>query len=244
MFRKKILRVKNLSLVHGDHFILKDIDLEVSQGDFLALIGPNGGGKTTLIKCILGFIKPSRGEIYLWEKPLREFREWQRIGYVSQRAGDLVDTLTPLTVRDFITLPSKWYRCPIDKGFLKNLTEMFGLISLLDKRLNRLSYGQLQRVYIVRALVLKPQLLILDEPSVGLDFISQENFYNLLGELNERGITILLVTHETWLLTKKITQVACLNQRLFFHGDHEEFCVFAQKKEFYTEYHRLEHTHW
>lgn len=244
MFNKRILRVENLSFAYGNHFILQDINLEVYQGDFLAIVGPNGGGKSTLIKCILGFLKPFKGRIYLWERSLKEFKDWQKIGYVPQRAGDLIDVLTPLTVKEFLMLPSKWYDYPVNLTFFNSLLELFGLVNLLDKKLHELSYGQLQRAYIVRALILKPQLLILDEPSVGLDFISQDTFYKLLGDLNDQGITILLVTHETWLLTKKIKQVACLNQKLFFHGKHEEFCIFAQKEEFYTEYHRVEHTHW
>jgi len=239
-----LIEVKHLSFRYNNHWILKDINLSVRKGDFLAIIGPNGGGKSTLIKCVLGFLKPQRGEVYLWGKKVEEFKDWHKIGYVPQRAGELIDFLTPLTVKEFLFLPSQWYKKSIKSDVMEKLIEVFGIKNLLNKKLGELSYGQLQRTYIIRALILEPEVLILDEPSVGLDFFSQEIFYKTLGEFHKRGLTIILITHETWLLTKLVNKVACLNQKLFFHGDHESFCVISKKPEFYSDYHKIEHSHW
>lgn len=239
-----VIKVEKLSFYYKNQCILKNINLEVQKGDFLALIGPNGGGKSTLIKCILNFLKPQEGKIWLWNQKNCSFKEWFRIGYVPQRAGNLIDHLTPLTVREFIFLPITWYKKDVNSKYVEFLFEKFGIKSLLNHKIGELSYGQLQRAYLIRALMLEPELLILDEPSVGLDFFTQEVFYQTLGEFHQRGLTIVLITHETWLLTKWVNKVACLNQRLFFHGDHENFCVFAQKKDFFTAYHKIEHTHW
>jgi len=239
-----LIQVKNLYFSYEGHVVLKDISLEVKQGDFLAIIGPNGGGKSTLIKCVLGILKPLKGEVFLWGEPLDKFKDWYKIGYVPQRAGEIVDYLNPITVKEFLKLPEKWYGKKIKKELFEQLLDKFGVRSFLNKRLGELSYGQLQRAYIIRALVLEPELLILDEPSVGLDFFSQDAFYQLLGEFYQRGLTIVLITHETWLLTKWVNKVACVNQRLFFHGTHESFCTLSTKKEFFSDYHKIEHIHW
>jgi zinc transport system ATP-binding protein len=239
-----IIEVQNLCFSYEDHIILENINLKVEKGDFLALIGPNGGGKTTLARCILGFLTPTKGKIFLWGEEIRNFKNWHKIGYVPQRAGDLIDSLTPLSVKEFLLLPFKWYKVSLKPSLLDKLTEKFGMKNLLNKKIGELSYGQLQRSYIVRALILDPEILILDEPSVGLDFFTQEVFYETLGEFHKRGLTIILITHETWLLTKWVNKVACINQKLYFHGDHESFCIMAKKLEFFPEHHKIEHTHW
>jgi zinc transport system ATP-binding protein len=239
-----IIEVQNLCFSYEDHLILENINLKVEKGDFLALIGPNGGGKTTLARCILGFLTPTKGKIFLWGEEIRNFKNWHKIGYVPQRAGDLIDSLTPLSVKEFLLLPFKWYKVSQKPSLLDKLTEKFGMKNLLNKKIGELSYGQLQRSYIVRALILDPEILILDEPSVGLDFFTQEVFYETLGEFHKRGLTIILITHETWLLTKWVNKVACINQKLYFHGDHESFCIMAKKLEFFPEHHKIEHTHW
>uniref|UniRef100_A0A7V6CDP2 Metal ABC transporter ATP-binding protein n=1 Tax=Thermodesulfobacterium geofontis TaxID=1295609 RepID=A0A7V6CDP2_9BACT len=239
-----VIEVQNLYFYYEQHLVLEDINLKVEKGDFLALIGPNGGGKTTLAKCILGFLIPSKGRVFLWGKEIKNFKSWHKIGYVPQRAGDLIDSLTPLSVKEFLLLPFKWYDISLKPSLLDKLIEKFGMKNLLNKKIGELSYGQLQRSYIVRALISDPEILILDEPSVGLDFFTQEVFYETLEEFHKKGLTIILITHETWLLTKWVNKVACINQKLYFHGDHESFCVMAKKLEFFREYHKIEHTHW
>jgi len=128
-----ILKVNSLSFSYDEHVVLKDISFEVKKGDFLAIIGPNGGGKSTLIKCVLGILQPLKGEVLLWGKPLKRFKEWYRVGYVPQRAGELVDHLTPITVEEFIRLPEKWYGKAPEKGVVEFLVEKFGIKDFLKK---------------------------------------------------------------------------------------------------------------
>lgn len=242
--QEELITVENLSLILDGKTILDDINLKVKKGDFLAIIGPNGGGKSTLIRCILGFIKPQKGKISLWGKDISHFREWHKIGYVPQRAGESIGSLNPLTVREFIQLPSRWYGISLDSFYIDSLAEKFGIKDLLFRRLNQLSFGQLQRTFIVRALSHKPELLILDEPSVGLDFVLQEVFYKFLSEFHQKGLTIILITHETWLVSKEVNKVACLNQKLYFHGEHQEFCKLAEENLCSFPTHIIEHRHW
>jgi len=132
---RRIVEVKGLNLSFNGVKILEDIDLTIEKGDFLAIIGPNGGGKTTLLKCILGFLKPQTGEIKLFGKPIESFREWEKIGYVPQRSKDYHIKLNPLTVEEFIALPSKLYGVKLNQDRLAKLTKVFGLEDLLTKNL-------------------------------------------------------------------------------------------------------------
>ncbi|MFN3567673.1 MAG: metal ABC transporter ATP-binding protein [Caldimicrobium sp.] len=239
-----MVRVEDLTLQINGKTILESINLSIEKGDFLAIIGPNGGGKSTLLRCILGFIKPQKGKIFLFGEEISKFKAWHKIGYLPQRAGKEVNPFNPLTVDEFILLPSKWYKKRINYNHLMNLIELFGINKFLKKKFFQLSFGQIQRAYLVRALLLEPEVLFLDEPSVGLDFISQETFYQILSQLHKKGLTIILITHETWLITKEVNKVACLNQKLYFHGEHKDFCVFDKKGIPGYPYHRIEHTHW
>ncbi|PMP97386.1 MAG: zinc ABC transporter ATP-binding protein, partial [Thermodesulfobacterium geofontis] len=108
-----IIEIRDLSFSYEVHPVFENINLKVEKGDFLALIGPNGGGKTTLVKCILGFLKPIKGKVFLWGEEIKNFKNWHKIGYVPQRAGDLIDHLTPLSLREFLLLPFKWYKIPL-----------------------------------------------------------------------------------------------------------------------------------
>jgi len=243
---RRIVEVGGLNLSFNGVKILEDIVLTIEKGDFLAIIGPNGGGKTTLLKCILGFLKPQTGEIKLFGKPIESFREWEKIGYVPQRSKDYHIKLNPLTVEEFIALPSKLYGVKLNQDRLSELSKVFSLEDLLAKRLANLSFGQVQRVQIVQALALEPEVLFLDEPTVGLDFMRQKNFYELLTEFNRLGLTIVVITHETWLLHIGISKVACLNRILYYHGVHEEFCQLAgpAKEGTFPEFHIISHDHW
>jgi len=243
---KRIVEVKGLNLSFNGVKILEDVDLIIEKGDFLAIIGPNGGGKTTLLKCILGFLKPQTGEVKIFGEPIESFRNWAKIGYVPQRSKDYHLKLNPLTVEEFIALPSKLYGVKLNQNKLAELIKIFGLSELLSKRLANLSFGQVQRAQIVQALALEPEVVFLDEPTVGLDFMRQKNFYELLTEFNRQGLTIVVITHETWLLHRGISKVACLNRRLYYHGIHEEFCQLAglAKEGTFPDFHLLGHEHW
>ncbi len=244
---KKIVEVINLNLFLNGQQILENINLSIEEGDFLAIIGPNGGGKTSLLKCVLGFLKASSGEINLFGKRLSNFKDWHKIGYVPQRSIDYYIKLNPLTVKEFLELPARVYRQKLDYHRLMDLIHLFGLRDLLSYKLSQLSFGQIQRAQIVQALSLSPEILFLDEPTVGLDFMNQKALYDLLNQFTLEGLTVVVVTHETWLLHKGIMKVACLNRRLYFHGKHEDFCALALSSPemgISSDYHLISHSHW
>ncbi len=228
--RIPVIELKHVSYWYDSaSMVLEDINLTVIQGDFLGLVGPNGSGKSTLIKSILGLIKPQQGEVKLLGKPIRSFQDWSRIGYVSQKANSF-NTGFPATVFEVVSTGLfgkmglfKWIGYQ-EKKFIYHAIEMVGLGDLANRNIGRLSGGQQQRTFIARALVSHPEVLILDEPTVGVDAESERRFFELIDKLRmELGITILLVSHDIGAITKKVSQVACMNRKLYFHGDSLDF---------------------
>ena len=222
-----LVGVEGLSFSYGFRPVLEDISLAIQKGDFLAVLGPNGSGKTTLVKLIIGLLKPDRGRILLLGKPAPEFQSWAEIGYVPQKATHF-DPLFPASAREVVAMALRSARGVPRRGEDEAVRSALALVGMDEHRhrtIGRLSGGQQQRVFIARAIVNRPRLLFLDEPTAGVDAGTQEQFYDLLGALNTReGITIILVTHDIGIVNKHITKVACLNQRLIYHGTHEEFC--------------------
>ncbi len=208
--------------------ILQNISFSVKRGDYVAIIGPNGGGKTTLIKLLLGLIKPSGGEIKLFGKNQKSFREYQKIGYVPQEVAK-IDTNFPITVLEVVSLgiankSSLFSRITAaDNEQIRLMMEKMGVLELSNRRISELSGGQRQRVMIARALVGRPEILILDEPNTGVDTHSQRKFYELLRELNKNdNITILFVTHDLGVIADDVKHVLCINQTLLAcHNPHE-----------------------
>lgn len=214
--------------------VLDQVSLSIRQGDFLALLGPNGSGKSTLIKLILGLLKPQGGEITLFGQPLKNFKEWYKIGYVSQKANSF-NSGFPATVYEVVAsgLFGKlglFRRVGKEKEKVLEAIRQVGLDDYAHQPIGRLSGGQQQRVFIARALVSRPQLLILDEPLVGVDADSAKRFMDLLVRLNtEQNISLLMVSHDIGAITDKVRQVACLNRRLFYHGDPQDFMMNREK---------------
>ena len=204
---KKIIEVCNLNFEN----VLTNISLEIFEGDFIAILGPNGGGKTTFIKLLLNILKQNSGEI--------EFHEnlKNKIGYVPQSATT-VDGVFPATVDEiiktaFVNKKSFLKKISIeDKNYINFLMQSFGIMDLKSKLFVELSGGQKQRVLIVRALANKPKLLILDEPDIGLDNISQSKFIENLNIINkENKTTIIFVTHHLGIIEKYITKTFYIN---------------------------------
>lgn len=224
-----IIKLEHITHKYHHSIALSDVSLEVKQGEFWALIGPNGSGKSTLLKIILGLLTPMEGTVELFGVPIDSFKQQQRIGYVSQKANAFT-TKFPATVLEVVKsgLTSK-------KGLFKRFTkedeqraiDALEVVKMADRQsesIGDLSGGQQQRVFIARALVSKPDLLIMDEPTVGIDRQNADSFYSMLSELNrEYGIAILLVTHEVDLVTQLATHVACLNHTIHFHGMHQDY---------------------
>ena len=197
-FRVPIFDVKNLNFIVRGQKILFAISFEIYEGEYIAIIGPNGGGKTTLIRMLLGLEEPTSGEIKIYGKKLKEFKEWHKIGYVPQRAT-LVDENFPATVEDIVKMGRIAKRGILagmsseDKEMIEDAMRKMDILNLKNRMIGTLSGGQRQRVMIARALASSPKILILDEPNTGVDMVSQQRFYTLLAKLNkEENITILL----------------------------------------------------
>ncbi len=226
--KHEILRVENLSFSYGKE-VLSDVSFSLYEGDYLGIIGENGGGKTTLIKLIIGLIKPASGKITLCGKDIRKFNKWDEVGYIPQKATGF-DQNFPSSVEEIVSLgllsKKRLFRfiTKADMEIVYRQLKKVGMLEQRKKKIGELSGGQQQRVFIARALVSKPRLLILDEPTAGIDPKTQGEFYEMLGKLNKEGITIIIVSHDVSYITKYVSKVACLNNKMFFHGTHEEFC--------------------
>lgn len=248
--QKPLIVVENISYRLQGLEILKEISFQISRGDFLALIGPNGSGKTTLIRIILGLLKPSSGRVFLLGEPVEQFRQWEKIGYVPQKATQF-DPFFPASVREVVAMgllsQKKFPRFITlkDETAIDQALEAVDMQELKNRRIGELSGGQQQRVFIARAIVNGPDILILDEPTTGVDAETQTRFYDMLAELNlRRNLTIVLITHDFGILTKHVNKVACLNQRLFFHGTHAEFCSSQLVQDLlHGEHHLICHRH-
>jgi zinc transport system ATP-binding protein len=224
-----VIEVKNVSFRYERENVLENINISVPKGSFLGLVGPNGSGKSTFLKLILGLLKPQKGEILVCGQPLSKFREWDRIGFVSQKANSF-NTGFPATVYEVVAsgLTKKIGLFHfIDKEMKQDVMtaiKSVGMESFINRNIGELSGGQQQRVFIARAIVSRPDILILDEPTVGVDIKNVQAFYDILEKLNkELGITLILVTHDVGTVTNKVTHVACLNKYLHFHGEKEEY---------------------
>lgn len=218
-FRVPIFDIKNLNFSVKSQNILSNISLEIFSSEYIAIIGPNGGGKTTLIRMLLGLEKPTSGEIRIFGKKLNDFKEWYKIGFVPQRASH-VDSSFPATVLDIVKMGRTSRRSifssfgELDKSLVYDAMAKMDVLELKDKMIGTLSGGQRQRVMIARALASKPEILILDEPNTGVDMASQKRFYALLRELNQNDkITIVFITHDVGVIADDIARLFTINQK-------------------------------
>ncbi len=247
--KESLIEIEDVCYDYGYGNVLKDVSFPINSGDFLAIIGPNGSGKTTLLKIILGLLKPIKGKVRIMGKPVGEFSEWQKIGYVPQKATH-IDSFFPASVREVVAmgiLSSQrlpWFAKGEDDSILKALQQV-EMEKYLNRRIGSLSAGQQQRVFIARAIANQPKILILDEPTTGVDARTQGHFYDMLHHLNQKEeITIVLVTHEIGIMNRHINQVACLNQKLTYHGTHEEFCRSEEFRKMLADgHHLISHRH-
>jgi len=202
---------------------LEDVSLSVRTGERLGILGPNGGGKSTLLRCILGLQSGYSGEIQVCGLPPTAARDRGLIGYVPQRPE--TELALPISVRETVTLGAAWRLSPfasVPREIRDRVEAMLTLVGAKDyanKPIGALSGGQLQRVMIARALVCKPKILALDEPMVGIDAAGQRQFAQLLGSIHKQtGVTMLTVTHDLRAIVAGSDQVACLARRLHSHG--------------------------
>ncbi len=220
-----VVELQNVSVQYPSGVTaLEGITLEVFEKDLIGLIGPNGSGKSTLLKVILGLIKPNVGTVKLFGEPISE-KNLRKVGFVPQRA-QVEDANFPSTVYETVLLGRipkvglfrRFGRKDYEK--VEELLNLIGIHDLKERKIGQLSGGQSQRVFLAKALVGDPKLLILDEPTSGVDLDSKREFYNIIGKLDRQlGTTIILASHEIGIVTKLATRVVCINKSQFFCGE-------------------------
>ncbi len=235
-----LLKIENLSLIIDNKQILDKVSFDINRNKIITIIGPNGSGKTTLARCILGLIKPTNG--HLW------FKKELKIGYMPQKIN--LNPNLPLRVNDFLELKIKQ---KINKEFLSCIIDETGIENILSHPLQKISGGEMQRVLLARALLNKPDLLILDEPTQGIDINGQVEFYKLIDKLRiERNITSLIISHDLYMVMKSTDYVICLNHHIccegspsFINKQQDFHNLFSNEalKNFSVYEHHHDHTH-
>jgi zinc transport system ATP-binding protein len=222
-----VIEVKNLNFSYNNTPVLENISFSVEPGDYVGILGPNGGGKTTLLKILVGLLKPQSGEIKILDQDIYSNKNRNAIGYVPQRVAQ-DNVAFPATVYEIVesglvTKNGLWSTIShVDKEAVKQALTVTNIFDLKDRLMSQLSGGQRQRVYLARSLASNPKILILDEPFVGVDPTSQKDFYSFLKKLNtEQGLTIMFVSHDIDTITEEIKSILCINRGLFCFGAKE-----------------------
>jgi len=245
------LKASGLSCSYNGMEVLTDISFSVASGDYLGIVGPNGSGKSTLVRALLGLLELDAGSTELFGAPLAEFADWARIGYLPQRIR-FFNPNFPGTVEEIVRLgllaggarlsrSSAGQNMAIDAAL-----ELLGIVPLKKRLIGGLSGGQQQRVLLARAMVNRPELLILDEPTTALDPETREQFYALLERINRsEGTTVLLVTHDTWSIGKYANRFLYVDKKIIFDGSFDDFCHSEEMTAFFGEHaqHLICHRH-
>ena len=216
------IEVKNVNFRYEDTLVLEDINFKVEQNDFVGIIGPNGGGKTTFIKILIGLLKPETGSVKIFEEAVKKISKF--VGYVPQSFNFDVDF--PISVKEAVAIgrlnTGKLFpRTSLqDEEIVKQCLSKVDMLQFENELVGNLSGGQKQRVMIARALSVKPKILILDEPTASIDSKAGKNFYDLLSELN-KDMTIIMVSHDIGVVSQYVKKIACLNKQLVFHNSKE-----------------------
>ncbi|WP_342306406.1 ABC transporter ATP-binding protein [Methanolobus sp. ZRKC5] len=217
-----VIDVKDVWVSYDSVHVLESVTFTVKNKDFLAIIGPNGGGKSTLLKVILGLIKPDKGTVKLLGGDPKKMRKY--VGYVPQYHSSNLDF--PITVSDVVLMGRLSHKGPFqrynteDRKAATEALETVGMLEFKDRQIGELSGGQKQRVFIARSLVTKPKILILDEPSTGIDSRMQKEFYELLNRLKSE-IAIIMVTHDISAVSVYVDKIGCLNRKFHYHDSKE-----------------------
>ncbi len=220
---ERVVELKDVWVRFDGISVLEGVNLEVEEGDFMGIVGPNGAGKTTLLRIIVGLIRPDEGYVRVFGREPWKLGELRSlVGYIPQRHE--AERFFPITVYEVVALGRihrrRWARrlSGDDRRKIEEALREMGMLEHAGKLFGELSGGQQQRVLLARALAQEPRLLILDEPTSGIDQPSQENFYSLLSRLHDMGMTIIMVSHDIGAITDRVTKIACLNRKLYMHG--------------------------
>ncbi|HEY66832.1 MAG: ABC transporter [Chloroflexi bacterium] len=222
MSNDEVIHLEDVWVRYDEQVVLEEVNLSVEAHDFLGIIGPNGGGKTTLLKVILGLVKPSRGKVTVLGGSPEESRRF--VGYVPQYTR--FDREFPVSVWDVALMGRLGQRGRFrkytaeDKRIAAEALERVEMLDLKGRQIGKLSGGQIQRVLIARALATEPTILLLDEPTASLDTQIEVDLYELLRRLNEE-VTIILVSHDIGVISAYVKKIACLNRRLIYHASKE-----------------------
>lgn len=218
------VEIRDLCVVLSGREILSDINLTLDEGRFLGIVGPNGSGKTTLLRVLLGLVRPSSGVVRVFGRSPQEFARSGGFGYLPQHLN--VDAGFPASAIDVVLMgtrsPGGIFRRPSagDRHKAAEMLATMGMAGYEDHLFGALSGGQQQRVSIARALISDPRILILDEPSTGIDAVGQEDFYHLLkGLQRRRSLNIVMVSHDIGVITAYVDEIACLNRTLHYQGN-------------------------
>jgi len=216
-----LVELKNVTFSYGGQPVLQDICLRIHPGQFAALVGPSGAGKTSLLKLLLGMLTPQRGTITMQGRVIAEHAV-PHVGYVPQL--ETVDWNFPVTVEQVVLMgrvrrTSIWpWPSAEDRWRVRAVLERLDIGGLAKQHIRNLSGGQQQRVFLARALLAEPDLLILDEPTAGVDMRTAENVLHLLGDLNQHGMTILMTTHDLNAAAAHVPWIVCLNRHVIAQG--------------------------
>ena len=234
-----IVDISELSVSYDGIDALQKISFGINEGDFLGIIGPNGAGKSTLFNCMLGIHLQYEGVIKFFNKDIRKSDEYlKHIGYVPQKP--VVDRNFPATIREVVSMG----QANNDPDKVDEALQKVWMHELADRRIGDLSSGQQQRVFIAKALVNSPKILVLDEPVTGVDIYNKDLFFQILSELNSKGkISIIWSSHDLDALERLANKVACLNKTLFFHGISQEFFSDEEMMKKYSETSMQMHMH-
>ncbi|QJA08982.1 metal ABC transporter ATP-binding protein [Romboutsia sp. CE17] len=214
-----VIKFKDVSFGYEDKSILENVNFNINQGDYIGIVGPNGCGKTTLLKLIINELNPTKGKIKILDKDTTTFSNWEKIGYVNQKSNSF-STSFPATVTEVVAMdlaPKIGLFKRIKKKHLEEVykvLKLVGIYELKDKLIGSLSGGQQQKVFISRALMRNPKILILDEPTVGIDLNGQKEFYEILKRLNENlNLTIVIVSHDLFIVKEEVKKIAVLKNK-------------------------------
>jgi zinc transport system ATP-binding protein len=224
--RQPVVEVTNVDFGYTATPVVSDVSLRIDPGEYVALVGPNGSGKSTLMKLLLGLLDPDEGDARLFGEPASQFDDGARIGHVAQQAS--ASKSMPITVREVVEMGRFPYvgfgrLSAEDSAIVDSALETVGMSAFADRKITQLSGGQRQRAIIARAIAGEADLLVLDEPTVGVDAESVDAFYDLLDALNDDGITVLLIEHDLRAVTDHAERVVCLDGSVRFDGPTDEF---------------------